>query len=163
MGLFRKKETTHFERDESGKVVKVTRNGQDVDREVNRMKSARELEQEYYKKHPERKHPTLKRVGRGLEKVDKKIVKYNRSRNIMNPKRRTTGYSTRDNYNPFGSLFDTGIKPAKAPRKSKSQKYTIVGGKAYPIVGSSGKKKSKKPRSKSSGGYDIFDNWGLMK
>lgn len=67
-------------------------------------------------------------------------------------------YNTKMNSNPFGNMFDTGIK--KQSFKKPSTKYAVVSGKAYPLA-SVGKKKHKK-KSKSSN-VDMFDNWGLMR
>jgi len=52
VGLFTKSSVTHFERDKDGNVVEVTRNGRVVDPEELRMKSVKDLEREYHKKHP---------------------------------------------------------------------------------------------------------------
>lgn len=74
----------------------------------------------------------------------------------------STQHTVRNNYNPFGSMFDTGMKkPSKSSKKS-STKYKVIGGKAYPIAGTK-KKKSKKKSSSSFGGYNMTDNWGFMK
>jgi len=94
---------------------------------------------------------------------------------ILGPpsKQRSSGYSTRNNFNPFGSSFDTGMTPMKHPKsksKSSKTKYAIVGGKAYPIagIGKKKKKKSSKKKKRSSsglgmGGFDMTDNWGFIK
>lgn len=81
--------------------------------------------------------------------------------------RRATRYSTSNNYNPFGNMFDQGISydgpnyNQSFPRvKSSRTKYAVVGGKAYPVAG--GKKKKKRSSKRSSGDMDMFDNWGLM-
>lgn len=66
----------------------------------------------------------------------------------------------RDNYNPFGSMFDTGLPYRKHSAKSQSTRYAVVGGKAYPVAG--GSKKKKKRRSDGFGGFDIADNWGFI-
>lgn len=167
MELFRKKETTHFERDEEGKVIQVTRNGQEVDTQELKMKTSEQLEREYYSKHPEKRHPTLKKIGAGVSKLDKRIVDYNRRSNIANPQR--TGRSrptfnppSNRNANPFGSMFDTGMqRPRKKKKKPKTQ-YKVIGGKAYPIAGT-GKHKTKKKatkKRKQSFGYDPFAGLG---
>ena len=58
-------------------------------------------------------------------------------------------YTARGNYNPIGSLFDNGMRPAPQTRRKSSKKK--------------GKKKSSKKRSRSSGAmkFDPVDNWGL--
>ena len=48
------------------------------------------------------------------------------------------GYSTRNNYNPWGSTFDTGMKPMKTSKK-------------------------KKKKSSNYMNFDMTDNWGFMK
>lgn len=165
MGLFRKKETTHFERDEEGRVVQVTRNGQEVDPQELKMKSTEQLEREYYVKHPERRHPTLTKIGHGMAKVDKRIVEYNRTRNIMYSKQpiQHGGYSSRNNYNPFGSLFDTGITGMPRKKKKPKTQYKVIGGKAYPIASTMPKKKTKKKKSTrhiiQGFGPDPFKSW----
>jgi len=78
------------------------------------------------------------------------------------------GYSTSNNFNPFGSSFDSGMKPMKHPKsKSSKTKYAVVGGKAYPVVGTGKKKKKSSKKKRSSGlgmgGFDMTDNWGFMK
>ena len=60
---------------------------------------------------------------------------------------RGRSYTTSGNYNPIGSLFDTGIGPAPGPKKRSSKK-----GK---------KKSSKKRRSSGALKFDPVDNWGL--
>lgn len=171
MGFFRKKETTHFERDPEGRVTQVTRNGEVVDPQELKMKSTEQLEQEYYTKYPKKRHPTLRKIGSGLQKLDKGVVKYNRTRNIMNTQQRTgrihSGVGSvpnrpgRVNANPFGGLFDTGVHAPPKPRKKKTtkKKFTVIGGKAYPIAGT-GKRKKKKTTKKRKYGFDFdpFDN-----
>ena len=173
MGLFRKKETTHFERDEEGKVIQTTRNGQEVEPQELKMKTSEQLEQEYYSKHPEKKHPTMKKIGAGVSKLDKKIVDYNRRGNRLTTQQtrqpRPVGSFTfsnpgRSNANPFGSMFDTGIQKPKKKKTGKT-KYTVVGGKAYPIAGTGSKKKSKKKSTKHKRpgfSFDPFDNRGWL-
>ena len=166
MGIFRKEETTHFERDESGKVVSVTRNGQEVEPEEIKRKSTDQLLKEYYQKHPEKKHPGFTRLVGAAKRVDKVVVNFNRRSNPMmrtkpmQPKRQ---YSVDNNYNPFGSMFDMGMqtmtRKTKKPKTSSKTKYTVIGGKAYPIAGTSGKKK-KKSRKKPKP-YDPFKEWRL--
>ena len=190
MGLFTKKEKTHFERDEEGRVVEVLHDGvkestsgyESVrehdgsirtvqvyrDPEYRKAKSVRQLEQEFPEKfHPKKSHPTWKKIGRGFAALDKKIVAYNRRSNMMNP------YATQRKRSPpmygFGNMptITYGLGSFGTPRSStkkpstKSTKYTIVNNKAYPIVTSSSKKK-KKSSKKSSSSYSLTDNWGLL-
>ena len=189
MGLFTKKEKTHFERDEEGRVINIKRNGNVVEPKY---KSSRQLEREYYEQNPE-KAPFLERkrqeriIYQKERKESRKVyreelskARIKRAREAgkkagsitLNDRLNNLGkgfsfpsYSTRMNYNPFGSMFDTGIN--KSVRKNKtnpSTKYTIVNNKAYPIAKSSSKKKkSSKKSSRSASGFDLTDNWGLMK
>lgn len=165
MGIFTKKESVHFERDEAGNVIGITRNGQEYQPEPQKQKSIAQLESEYYAKNPKEKHPTLTKIGGGLAKLDKKIVQYNRTSNIMRPqhsfkpRKKTPMYN---NFNPLGSAFDFGMQPMRKPKtKVTKTKYTVVGGKAYPIAGTGKKKPKKKSKSRSSG-LDM-DYWGLMR
>jgi len=187
MGLFTKREKVSFERDEEGRVIQTTRNGVPegetryervggqgesvkvyVDPEYRKAKTGEQLEKEYYKKYPEKHHPTMKKIGKGISKLDKKIVEYNRRSNIMNPSRirRTVhpmigfGFNppSSRNVNSFGTLFDTGI-PKPREKKKSSTKYAIVGGKAYQIAGSGKKKSKKKKRHTKPEFYDPFKSW----
>ena len=174
MGLFKKKESIKFrdkdtgeplkepiyEEEKRGEMVRVQRDPEEV-----KMKSGRELEQEYYKKHPEKFHPTIKKVGRGLSALDKKVVDYNKRSNIMNPRRTNRrpsmgfGFNPpgRNNANPFGSMFDSGL-PRSQPRKKKSKtQYKVIGGKAYPIAGTGKSKTKKKGTQRRNSLYDPFD------
>lgn len=144
MGLFRKESKTHFERDKEGRVIRVTRNSQDITNQP-RWKSSKQLEREYYEAHPEEKHKTLKKVGRVATAIDKKVVAHNR-RNAppgMFQGFSTPQYSTRNNYNPFGSVFDTGMEPMKKPKITHKKKTST--------------------KKKSAFGFDLTDNWGFMK
>jgi len=183
MGLFTKREKIHFERDEEGKVINVQRDNH-VDEP--KYKSSRQLEREYYEKNPE-KAPFLerKRQERKIYEKEKKEVRkvyreelskarINRAKkagrragsitfndrlnNLSRGFSFPSSYGTRMNYNPFGSMFDTGLN--KQVRKNKT-KYTIVNNKAYPIAKSS-KKRKKKSSSRSASGFDITDNWGFL-
>jgi len=105
---------------------------------------------------------TVKSIKSGVSRLDKAVVNYNRHHNPVGS--RKPRYSTRNNYNPFGDMFDTGLdyKPYKPKaKKSSSTKYYVSGGKAYPIAGSK-KKKSRKRSSDSYLGYDMTDNWGFF-
>jgi len=155
MGLFRKESQTRFLRNEAGEVVDVVRGGDKPARSLGERLGDRRsrtpvsdslLSQQ---KPSEKKTSFTNRFVAGAKRIDSGIVKYNRTRNPM-----------RGNYNPFGSMFDSGQNyKERKPRSSSSKKYAIVGGKAYPIAGSK-KKKSKSKRRRSSG-FDMFDNWGF--
>jgi len=68
-------------------------------------------------------------------------------------------YSTTNNYNPWGTMFDTGMTTPK--RRTSSKKYVIKGGKAYPIAGATKKKKRKGKINTGLGSFDMMDNWGI--
>ena len=167
MGLFRKETHTHFERDEAGDVVNVTRNGEDVTEERG-WKSSEQLEREHYKAHPEEQHKTLKKIGSLATSIDKRIVAHNRRTAPIKPFTPRRSSPTYRNYNPFGSMFDTGVKPMSMPKSHSKTKYKVIGGKAYPIAGT-GKKKKKSGNKKRNtgfggmGGFDMFDNSGFFK
>ena len=119
----------------------------------------------------------IKSIGGGVKRIDKAVVDYNRTRNIMGrqptrrqptrrqPKQSISSYSTQDNYNPFGRMFDTGMNRPTSHKKKSKAKYTVIGGKAYPIAGTGKKKKGKKSsrRKQSSKGWDTFNAFGGYK
>jgi len=170
MGLFTKKENIHFERNEAGEVVNVERTG-DTGR-----RSRTPISDELMKQSPKAQRKLQRIEQRKLEKQAYRKA-YNEAR-IKSAKQRgkqqgsmTIGqrfdraasqiriqpYTTRNNYNPWGSMFDRGMSKPKATKP----KYHVVGGKAYPIAGS--KKKSKKNTNTGIGSFDMMDNWGFMK
>lgn len=129
MGFWRKEEEIHFERDEEGRVIRTKRTGDVARTPV----SDALLKQQKTQKKPNRF------IGIG-KKIDKAVVRYNRRQ----PRR---GYSVHNNYNPFGSMFDSGMGYS-SPRKKKT----------------SGKKSKKgKPRSVRNYGFDSFDQWGFFR
>ena len=85
-----------------------------------------------------------------------------------------TSHKIRNNYNPFGSMYDRGInygpsslsptftsfwdtgKPRLQPKKRKKKKYVAIGGKAYPVAKSKKKKASKND-------WDVFGAFGGYK
>jgi len=180
MGLFTKKSSTHFERDEKGKVVNVTHSG-DKPREGDRLikqyqeekrkqtpsrwdqwKAKRAQEKQVYQKTYE------KQKTRAIEARAKRIAneRYNPKPGSRQPMFTwSAAPPSSSNANPFGSLFDFGVSAAPKPKSvKKSQKYVIRGGKAYPIAGTnSNKKKTSSKKKSSSGGYDMMDNWGFFK
>ena len=162
MGLFRKEEKVHFVRDDAGKVVEVQRSG-DVgtpvsdrllakqDRKSQRLERRREYRKAYDEARHEAKLKRMKQAGSHAGSTSMSDRFNNVAGSIQ-----TRPYSTHRNSNPFGSMFDTGMKHPKTRKKSSSKKYTIVGGKAYPIAGT-GKKKKKGKRKTSSRRNDPFD------
>ena len=172
MGLFSKEEHKKVIRvGDKTYIVDVTEERKQAAREQPQVKElTREEQIEPKRLHPwqtERGKKIVSGLKSGAKKLDKKIVEYNRSRNIMRPgyrpRRRSPMYN---NYNPFGATFDMGMNRPRATHRTPSKqrkKYTVVGGKAYPIAGTGKKKKKKKTRSRKSSGsaFDFdFGNWG---
>ena len=135
MGLFKKRERVHFKRN-GGQVTGVERTG-DVSRTP--VSDALLKQQEKKKKRSWFNPPPQKHRG----------------------KSRGRSYSTNNNYNPFGSMFDMGMDYGPVKKTSGKQKYFVKGGRAYPIV--QPKKKKTKKRSKDPFDFDITDNWGFFK
>ena len=111
----------------------------------------------------ERGKRVIKSIGSGVKRVDRAVVNHNRRQ----PSRPATRYSTQSNYNPFGSMFDTGMN-YNPPRKKSSgskTKYKVIGGKAYPIAGTGKKhkKKSGKGKRRSNNNWDTFGAFGGYK
>lgn len=170
-----KEEHVHFERDEAGRVVNVERTGTGgsrtpvSDQLINNVKKESKMErvarkQEYRKAFREAKHEaTLARMKREGKRAGSMSMS-ERFGNVANSIQ-FKPYSTHSNYNPWGSMFDTGMSRPKTKKfNGGGKRYTIVGGKAYPIAGTK-KKKSKRRSSGGSswGGFDMTDNWGFMK
>ena len=154
LGLFRKESHTHFVRDpDTGEVTEVIRSGDTPKKGwfSSKTPTSDALEKQYYKSHPEEHHKTRKKIAKFASKMDQKVVKYNRTRNPIGGFGRP--YSTQGNYNPFGGMFDTGLKPMQKPKPRKKgggkTKFVIRDGKAYPVVGT-GKKSRKNKRKKQS-------------
>ncbi len=168
MSWFKKKvEKTHFVRDEAGNVIKVERSGDSrtpvSDKLLSQVKQEKKLKKLEWKQQQKVAYDKAFKKAR-IERIKKQgrsagsITFSDRLNNFSQP----SNYQIHNNYNPFGNMFDTGMKYKSKPSKSNSsKKYTIIGGKAYPIAGTKSKKKKKK--SSSSKGYDMFDNWGYMK
>ena len=166
MSWFKKKGETHFVRNEAGKIIATEHLGDQPKESRSKTPVSKELMKGYYKEHPEetktaraiqlgkttKKHATT--VGKA---VDKWAVNYNR-RQSGRPAAPLASYSFKNNYNPIGTRFDTGMKATPKPKKSKT-KYTNIGGKAYPIASTmKSKKKKKKTNTRTSSGFDMFDN-----
>lgn len=172
MGLFKKKQ---YYVDEAGNVVEGAEPGtRDIDdiRRAPKIKTRLESKQDRaeWKKQQREIYQQEFRKAR-LERIRKearqaghitlgdRLEKF--SRGVGSP----TPHKVKNNYNPFGSMFDTGIgyKGSSKPRIAKT-KYKVISGKAYPIASYSKRKKKGKRRSSSGfGGFDMTDNWGLMK
>jgi len=192
--IFRgKEEHVHFERDDSGRVTSVQRSG-DVETYHTGggdtyTRGATPVSDKLMAQSPRKPSIRSKAVDVG-RRIDQGIVNYNRrqstqpSRNRPSAKRYSTRnnynpfgsmfdsgmnrpsakrYSTRNNYNPFGSMFDTGMSTRKPKKKTTGARYAVVGGKAYPIAGSKKKTSKKKTRSQGYGGFDLTNNWGFFK
>lgn len=99
-----------------------------------------------------------------LENFSKSVgpapTKQRRSR----PVKYYSSYSPQRNYNPLGSMFDTGMNYGRPHKKTMGGKrFAVIGGKAYPIAGKKKGKRKKKSPGFGIGGFDIADNWGFMK
>lgn len=161
MGLFRKKEKISFERDSTGRVVDVRRSG-DVDRQrsvgapetkrllaqaserkkeirIAKREKAREARRVYQQEYEKAKHSA--RIKRA--RLEGKRAGSTSAADRLGGLTGIGGYSTRNNYNPFGSMFDTGMD-YKKPYKSKTSK-------------------KRKKSSSGRGGFDLTDNWGFMR
>lgn len=173
MGLLKKifkgkEENVHFERDSRGRVTSVERSGDVRTVSGNGETYTRGATPVSDRLIPSRsRKPSIrKRAADVAKRIDKGIIDYNRRQSRRPSRRRSygTNYSTHQNYNPFGSMFDTGLgnkKSYKSKTSGSKTKYTVIGGKAYPIAGSGKKKKKKK--STGLGSYDMVDNWGFFK
>jgi len=171
MGLFdrfRKEERIHFVRNEAGEVVDVEREYKGrgsktpvSDRLLAEAKAEKKRDRQRWKQEQKEAYERAFRKAR-LERMSR----VGRQAGMVTLADRFTNYSIDNNFNPFGSMFDKGMKypkRSKGPKKSKT-KYKVIGGKAYPVAGTSKKKKKKKRSSGGGfGGYDVFDNWGYMK
>jgi len=186
MGLldrFRKEEKLHID-PETRETSWVSTKGEPETKEIKELTYEEQME-------PKRQHPwqttrgkrVIKGAKEGVKRVDKAIVKYNRrqpppSSRRMKPSH-PSSYSTQNNYNPFGSMFDTGMshkpisfdpimnynRPSTKKKKTSKTKYHVVGSKAYPIVGTGKKKKKKSTKHKRRSGqsYDVFNAFGGYK
>ena len=173
---FRKTENVHFERNNDGKVVNTTRTYEgrgsrtpvsdsllkqhQQERQAKRQIYQQAYQDAYQKARVKRETERGRRAGSTT--WDDRLNNF-----THHPTRRQsyTSYKTQDNYNPFGSMFDTGISYGKPPSRKKSSsktKYKVIGGKAYPIAGTVKKHKSKK-RSNSKKNYDPFNAFGGYK
>lgn len=144
--IFRTRESnTHFERDSSGNVTRVTRSGDEPRHGIlnprSRTPISDSLEKEYYKQHPEKKLSS--RIIAGGKSFDKRVVSKMKPIDMSySPRERgRTRYKIKDNYNPFGSMFDSGMSSWSGPTQVRIKKG-----------------KGKKVKE-----MDMFDNWGLMK
>lgn len=163
MGWLRKESSTHFERDESGRVVSVERSGDKPSSGLFRRESRTPVSDKLLSRvREEKKQAKSEARARIREKNRVYREEYEKARHQAKVKRMRrgggraggtspwdrlskvssmSGYSTRSNFNPFGSMFDTGL------------------GYKKPSV----KKKGKKKKSMGFGGFDMMDNWGFMK
>jgi len=179
--IFRgKEEHVHFERDDSGRVTSVQRSGDVETYHIGSgetyTRGATPAFDKLMAQSPRKSSMRSKAVDVG-RRIDKAIVKYNRTSNPLRGNHNPFGsmfdsgmnrpsakrYSIRNNYNPFGSMFDTGMSTRKPKKKTTGTRYAVVGGKAYPIAGSKKKTSKKKTRSRGYGGFDLIDNWGFFK
>ena len=159
MGIFRKKGSTHFERDEAGNVIGVSFSG---DQPKGRTPVSDALLDQYYEKHPEKtKSARVKKAAIGLGKrLDDWSRNYNKSQKKRGPILTWNPPSSSKGRQPLAMElfnFDTpGGTSRKKTSKKGNKKYVIQGGKAYPIA----KQGSKKTKGKGSGkkrGYNPDD------
>lgn len=171
MSLFKKKEEkVHFVRDEAGNVTKVEReyNGRSKtpvsDKLLSQVRVDKRKEREIWKEQKRDAYDKAFRKAR-LERIGKQGRMAGRTTFSDRLEGFASGYTVRNNYNPFGDMFDTGMKVPKRKKSkgSSKKKYTVIGGKAYPVVGTGQKKKKTKKKRTSNVGYNMFDNWGYMK
>ena len=151
MGIFRKKSSTHFERDSRGRVVSVVRSGD----KVSRTPVTDALMEKYYDKHPEKR--TSAKLKRGAVKFGRKLDEWSRNYSKSQGKRgpmftwnppRSSGRGrdplALELFNFGGMKSNIGKKPSPSGKK-----YHIKGGVAYPIAKKrTGKKTSGKKRRK---------------
>jgi len=155
MSWWKKESKTHFVRNtETGKVIDVYRSGDEPRESRSKTPVSNALMKQYYEKHPEERPSAKakKRIGKVAASIDSYAQRYAKSHQGARqpPTRRSSGspqlplgaYSFRNNFNPIGSTFDRG-RPKQSRKPQASKKYAIVGGKAYPIAGTSKKKKKK--------------------
>jgi hypothetical protein len=153
MGWFRKKEErVSFKRDEAGRVVDVER------RDIAEEKRAKfeALREEKRAKRQARRQEYREAYDDAMHKARVKRARVRGAQSgsmtftdRLNSIQSMGSYSTRNNYNPFGTMFDTGLgykKPYKSKKPKSSTKYIIKSGKAYPVAGSKKKSKKKAPR-----------------
>ena len=157
MGLFTKKEKYN---PETGRFEPVPRQpifSKQVSMEGKELTREEQFET---KKHPwqtTRGKKVIAGTKKVVGKVDKAVVNYNRTRNPLRSSQSTPRRSSPsfNNYNPFGTTFDRGVKPMKKS-SSKGTKYVIRGGKAYPVVGTGKKARKHKRKKKSKRKDDVF-------
>jgi hypothetical protein len=167
MGWFKKEENVHFVRDENGKVINVERTG-DVesagDKFINEVKAqkrqermerrevGRERRREYKEAFAEARHKaTLERMKREGGKVGSMNMsqRFNNVANRIQAQPYSRPYSTHNNYNPFGSMYDKGMNYKRG---------------SNPVIKNMNKKKKHKRQSISNPfTFDMFDNYGFMK
>jgi len=119
MSWFKKEENIHFAKDAEGTV-----HAQQLPPRP-QMKTSKQLEQEYYAKQPKikKQSPPSRATNffNPLNRVDVVPVPYKLNR--KHPQHRPY-YTRKNNYNPFHSMFDTGISNAPRMKKPKSKKRT---------------------------------------
>jgi len=166
MGFFdrfkAKEEHTHIDR-ETGQVTKTIRQGRkqqtyvDGERIEDGMKELTYEEQFKQRRHPwdtpkyrERKAQRKAERDAYMKGVQKgKIANaslrgYRAGTQRFSPS--VSPYRITNNYNPFGSMFDTGMKPMSKPKTTKKKK-----------------KKGKHTTKTHAGEFDMLDNWGYFK
>lgn len=150
MGFWKKESKTHFVRNEAGKVIDVQRSGDEP--RSSKTPVSKALMKQYYEKHPEERPiaKAKKRVGGVIKTFDDYSLKYAKSQQGSSGKPLP----------PLGSFSFTSSSVSSPKPKKKTQsskKYTIVGGKAYPIASTIKKKKKTKSKRRKYNPNDPFD------
>lgn len=166
MGWFKKESSTHFERDAEGRVVKVTYSGDQLkDRPFDA------LMEQYYREHPEERRSA--KLKAGAVKLGKKLDDWSRNYNkkakssgpmfTWNPPKKSSGGGRPPMAMEFFNLGGTSSRVSSRKKKSSGRKkYTVIGGKAYPIAGMGKKKKTSGKKRRGYNPDDPFDfpDWG---
>jgi len=165
MGLFTReekmnKETGKFEVTKKGLFNRESRTPEYDKLHAQAKAEKKDRKREYREAYQEAKHKAKLARMRQEGKRAGSISLSDRFSNITN-NIKVKPYTTRNNYNPWGSMFDTGIKKPKKTNKPRKE-YVVINNKAYPIINKKISKKKKKKKS-STGQYDLTDNWGFFK
>jgi len=172
MGLFdrfkTKHENVHYDRD-TGNVTRTITQGDKKEVYVNDKKQIQDLtreEQVYYPYRGRRltKEQYGKKIQKKAERKQQRRLEHDAYMQGMRKARvhsasmrgyragtqrfspSVSPYRITNNYNPFGSMFDTGMKPMSKPKTTKKKK-----------------KKGKHTTKTHAGEFDMLDNWGYFK
>ena len=115
---FRKEERLHID-SESRKAEWIPKDRKPRREEIVELTREEQME-------PKRVHPwktvrgkqVIKKVHGGVKRIDKAVVDFNRRNPISGGP--SFGYNVRGNVDPFGTSFDSGMKPMKHPHKKRN-------------------------------------------